>query len=350
MTDDSVKPGRPVRPTIRDVARLANVSIGTVSAVLNNSARPVAADTRAHVLRCIAELNFEPNNAARSLKHQRISSIGFIVPDLGNAFFADVAEGIQGVLDHLDCLLVLCMTWADTQREEYYAQVLRTQRLNGVIYLSGTGLPSPSLMRLAQQGAVVFVDECLPGIDAPFISAQNLLGARAMAQYVLGRGHRRLAVLGGPRGLWTSEQRLAGFREAFAAADIMPDSVPVLSGDYTEASGSRAADTIINLSATERPTAVLCANDLIAIGFIRRCRERGIAVPEHISVTGFDDIPAARLLSPALTTVRQPGNAMGRAAATLLLQRIGALPDAPCPSEFSTELRIRHSVGQGPSA
>lgn len=346
MIDDSSKTVRAARPTIRDVARLAKVSIGTVSAVINNSGRPVAADTRDRVLRCIAELSFEPNNAARSLKHQRISSIGFIVPDLGNAFFSDVAEGIQGVLDKVDCLLVLCMTWSDTQREEYYAQVLRTQRLNGVIYLSGTGLPSPSLISLAKKGSVVFVDECLPGIDVPFISSQNLIGSRTLAQYVLAQGHRRLAIVGGPRGLWTSEQRQAGFREAFAGAGIVPDSVPVFRGDYTEASGRRAADKIIGLPPLERPTAVLCANDLMAIGFIRRARELNIAVPEHISVTGFDDIPEARLLTPELTTVRQPGNAMGRAAATLLLQRIGAIQDAPGQRDFPTELCIRHSVGR----
>ena len=344
--DDSAKSARTVRPTIRDVARLARVSIGTVSAVINNSTRPVAADTREHVLRCIAELNFEPNNAARNLKHQRVSSIGFIVPDLGNAFFADVAEGIQSVLDNVDCLLVLCMTWSDTQREEYYAQVLRTQRLNGVIYLSGTGLPSPSLISLAKKGSVVFVDECLPGIDVPFVSSQNLIGARQLAQYVLKQRHSQLMVVSGPRGLWTSEQRLAGFREAFAGAGIVPDSVPVIRGDYTEQAGRAAADHM--LAMTARPTAVLCANDLMAIGFIRRCRELSVRVPKDVSVTGFDDIPEARLLSPELTTVRQSGREMGRAAALLLLRRIGAMGDGPEQSDFPTELIIRDSVSLRP--
>ncbi|WP_170975399.1 LacI family DNA-binding transcriptional regulator [Martelella alba] len=341
-----MKSSRAGRPTIRDVARLAKVSIGTVSAVINNSGRPVAVETREHVQRCIAELHFEPNSAARSLKRQRVSSIGFIVPDLGNAFFANVAEGIQSALDNVDCLLVLCMTWSDTRREEYYAQVLRTQRLNGVIYLSGTGLPSPSLISLAQQGSVVFVDECLPGIDVPFISAQNLSGARDLAAHVLACGHRRLAVISGPRGLWTNEQRLAGFREAFAGAGIPPDSVPVLRGDYTERGGREAAETILVMA--ERPTAVLCANDLMAIGFIRRCAERHIRVPEDISVTGFDDIPDASRLVPALTTVRQPGREMGRAAAALLLQRIGAQSAGPERSDFATELCIRASVGPRP--
>lgn len=335
-----------VRATIRDVARLAHVSIGTVSAVINNSDRPVAAETRARVLRCVAQLNFEPNSAARSLKHQRVSSIGFIVPDLSNAFFADIAAGIQQVLDGMDCLLVLCMTWSDMQREEYYAKVLRTQRLSGVIYLSGTGLPSPSLLNLAKKGAVVFVDECLPGVDLPFVGSQNLIGARSLAQYVLAQQHHRLTIVSGPRGLWTSEQRQAGFREAFAAADILPDSVPVIRGDYSELSGRHAADEIAALVVEQRPTAVLCANDLMAIGFIRRCQELNIAVPGDISVTGFDDIPEARLLTPELTTVRQPGKAMGQAAARLLLQGIGESLTEPLQQDFVTEVCIRGSVGR----
>src|SRR5262249_60005151 len=155
------------RPTIGDVAGGAGVSMGTVSAVINNRGM-VAADPRRHVLSCIAELGFEPNNAARSLKRGRISSIGFVVPDLRNPFFAAVAEGIQHTAEARGVLLVLCATRAEAAREEYYAHVLRTQRLDGVIYLSGTGLPSPSLLELAHRGAVVFVDERLPGLDIPF--------------------------------------------------------------------------------------------------------------------------------------------------------------------------------------
>lgn len=165
------------RPTIRDVAREAGVSIGTVSAVINQRGL-VAEDTKRHVLRFIAELGFEPNNAARNLKRSRISSIGFVVPDLGNPFFASIAEGIQrGIADN-DILLMLCITWSKTEREEYFASILRTQRLDGVIYLSGTGLPSSSLLELAKVGSVVFVDEVLPGLDVPFVGSNNLAGAR----------------------------------------------------------------------------------------------------------------------------------------------------------------------------
>ena len=344
MVDGVTRSAAIRRPTIRDVAQLAKVSVGTVSAVINNSGRPVAENTRDHVLRCIAELNFEPNSAARGLKHQRLSSVGFIVPDLSNAFFVDIAEGIHSVLDQVDCLLVLCLTGSDTQREEYYAKVLRTQRLNGVIYLSGSGLPSQSLLALAQKGSVVFVDECLPGVDIPFVSSQNLIGARSLAQYILAQNHRKLAIVSGPQGLWTSEQRQAGFREAFVGASIAPDAVPLVRGDYTEASGRQAADYLTSLPKNKRPTAVLCANDLMAIGFIHRCQELNIKVPQEISVSGFDDIPESRLLQPQLTTVRQPGREMGRAAATLLLQHIGARSQPVEQRDFATELCIRQSV------
>ncbi|MBS0967355.1 LacI family DNA-binding transcriptional regulator [Nissabacter archeti] len=332
------------RPTIRDVARRAEVSIGTVSAVINNSGRPVAARTRERVLQAIADLGFEPSNAARSLKSRRISSIGFIVPDLGNAFFADVAEGIQLVLDQSDFLLVLCLTWSDTAREEHYAQVLRTQRLDGVIYLSGTGRPSPSLQALASRGAMVFVDECLPGIEAPFISAQNRQGAAAIARHVLACGHRKLLLLGGPPGLWTSEQRLAGYHDACREQGLDPAHLPLIEGDYTERSGEHAAQQILAQPRVQWPTAVLCANDLMAIGLIRACQQQGIAVPEVLSVTGFDDISAAARISPPLTTVRQPGHEMGAAAAHLLLHRLGYLAEPPVQEAFPATVMLRGSV------
>lgn len=334
------------RPTIRDVARQAEVSIGTVSAVINNSGRPVAARTRERVLQAIAELGFEPNNAARSLKSQRISSIGLVAPDLGNAFFADIAEGIQLVLGQSDFLLVLCLTWSDTAREEYYAQVLRTQRLDGVIYLSGTGQPSPSLQALARRGAVVFVDECLPGISAPFVSAQNRQGAAELARHVLACGHRRLLFISGPRGMWTSEERLSGYHDACRAQGLEPEKMPLLAGDYTEQSGMRLAARILAQPRAEWPTAILCANDLMAIGVIRHCQQQGIAVPGDLSVTGFDDIPAAALVSPPLTTVRQSGHQMGSAAAELLLHRLGCLPQPPMQTDFPATLKLRHSVGK----
>ncbi len=332
------------RPTIRDVARAAKVSVGTVSSVINNSAQ-VAPDTRRRVQSLIAELGYEPNNTARMFRSGRISSIGVIVPDLQNPYFAAVAQGIEKAATKSDVLLVLCLTYAEIEREEYFAQVLRNQRLDGVIYLSGTGLPSRSLQQLAERGNVVFVDERLPGIDLPFVSADNRAGARKLASHVLSAGHRRIAIIGGPPRLWTSEQRLAGYREAIAAAGLDPDAVPVSEGDYSENSGRIAAARLLGQPASIRPTALICANDMMAIGAIHACRDLGLGIPSQVSIAGFDDIPAAELLNPPLSTVGQPGELMGGAAAELLLHRIGVRAIPPERTEFPTIFRPRASVG-----
>jgi LacI family transcriptional regulator len=332
--------------TIKDVASRARVSVGTVSAVLNG-ASTVAVPTRQRVLNSIEELSYRPNSMARSLRHPQALSVGLIVPNLQNPFFSSVAEGVQRTAEANDILLVLCMTWARAEREQYYAQTLQTARLNGVIYLSGSGIPSPNLLSLAKSRQIVFVDESLPGVDIPFVSAQNRIGARELAKHVLSFGHRHVGIIGGPPRLWTSEQRLAGYREALASERLDPDGAPFVSGDYDEASGYELARQLLHGS--DNPvTAILCANDLMAIGALRFCRETGIRVPADVSIVGFDNIPTSGLLDPGLTTVAQPGEEMGRAAAQLLLHQIKGL-DRPPVTEFGTSLCLRNSVAAPPS-
>src|SRR5579863_4198985 len=230
--------------TIKDVAARAHVSVGTVSAVINRN-ESVAEATRERVLKSIEELAYKPNSNARSLRYRRVSAVGLIVPDLRNPFFSSVAEGVQLTAEQHDVLLVLCMTWAKAEREQYYAQTLQTARLDGVIYLSGSGIPSPNLLSLAKSREIVFVDESLPGVDIPFVSAHNRSGARELANHVLSHGHRDIGIIGGPPRLWTSEQRLAGYREALASAGLDPDAAPTVSGDYDEASGYELARQLL---------------------------------------------------------------------------------------------------------
>jgi LacI family transcriptional regulator len=332
--------------TIRDVAARAGVSVGTVSAVINRSPS-VAESTRQRVLNRIQELSYKPNSKARSLRQHGVSAVGLIVPDLQNPFFSSVAEGVQITAEENDVLLVLCITWARAEREQYYAQTLLTARLDGVIYLSGSGIPSHDLLLLSKSRQILFVDERLPGADIPFVSAENRSGARAVAKHVLSMGHRRVAIIGGPPRLWTSEQRLAGYREALAAAGLNPDEAPMIAGDYGEASGYRIARELLQKK-DSGITALLCANDLMAIGAMKLCRDVGLRIPKDISITGFDNIPASSLLDPALTTVAQPGREMGRAAAQLLLHQIKGI-GRPARTEFPTELCVRSSVSAPPA-
>jgi LacI family transcriptional regulator len=333
---------------MKDVAHHAGVSVSTVSYVLNNSG-PVAAERRARVLDAVRVLDYAPNESARSLKRRSASTIGLVVPDLANQFFALIAEGVQRAASKRDVLVVLCAPEATEEPESHHSKLLRSQRLDGVIYLSGTGTSPGALVELGRLGPVVLVDERVPGFDVPAVVADGRRGAREIAQHVLDHGHKRVAVIGGPTALWTSEQRLAGYREAFAAAGLDPDAIPVLVGDYRQESGEQLAAQALAGPAATRPTALLCANDLMAIGALEYCKSAGIRVPEEVSIVGFDDLPFSALLTPRLTTVRQPARDMGYRAATLLFDLL-ANEAAGQPQElFPATVQIRDSVAPAAS-
>jgi len=343
MHDGRESRGTPRRPTMKDVARHAGVSVSTVSYVLNNSG-PVATSRRARVLDAVRVLNYTPNESARSLKRRSTSTIGLVVPDLANQFFALVTEGVERAAAERDVLVVLCAPEATEQPVSHHAKLLRSQRLDGVVYLSGTGTSPSLILELARSGPVVLVDERISGFELPAVVSDGRRGAREVAAYVLDQGHTRLAIIGGPQVLWTAEQRLAGYREAVAAAGLDPDAVPVLVGDYRQQSGAELAQRALTGPRERRPTALLCANDLMAIGALEHCKAAGVRVPEELSIVGFDDVPIAALLTPALTTVRQPARDMGYRAASLLFELLAdGLDDQPI-EPFPATLQIRASV------
>lgn len=328
---------------MKDVARHARVSVSTVSYVLNNSG-PVATSRRARVLDAVRVLNYTPNESARSLKRRSTSTIGLVVPDLANQFFALVTEGVERAASERDVLVVLCAPEATERPVSHHAMLLRSQRLDGVVYLSGTGTSPSLILELARSGPVVLVDERISGFELPAVVSDGRRGAREVAAHVLEQGHQRLAIIGGPDVLWTAEQRLAGYREAIAAAGLDPDAVPVLVGDYRQQSGRELAERALAEPADRRPTALLCANDLMAIGALEFCRSAGILVPEDVSLAGFDDVPMAALLTPALTTVRQPARDMGYRAASLLFELLGGGLNGATVEPFPATLQIRASV------
>ena len=342
-TNDGLMGVRARRPTMKDVAQHAGVSVSTVSYVLNHSG-PVGASRRARVLDAVRLLNYTPNESARSLKRRSTMTIGLVVPDLANQFFALVTEGVERAASERDILVVLCAPEATEQPASHHANLLRSQRLDGVVYLAGTGTSPKLILELARSGPVVLVDERISGFELPAVVSDGRRGAREVAGYVLSQGHRRLAIIGGPEALWTAEQRLAGYREALAAAGLDPDTVPVLTGDYRQVSGLRLAELALAGEPASRPTALLCANDLMAIGALEYCRGAGIDVPREVSIVGFDDVPMAALLTPRLTTVRQPARDMGYRAATVLFELLAGGSDAQMAEPFPATLQVRDSV------
>lgn len=334
---------------MKDVARHAGVSVSTVSYVLNDSG-PVAPERRARVLDAVRVLDYTPNESARSLKRRSASTIGLVIPDLANQYFALIAEGVEKAAAERDVLVVLCAPEATGQPESHHAKLLRSQRVDGVIYLSGSDASPASLLELDRLGAVVLVDERISGFDLPAVTSDNRKGAREIAAHVVEQGHERLAIIGGPTALWTAEQRLAGYREAIAAGGRDPDAVPVYVGDYRMDSGRELAERALSKPAAERPTALLCANDLMAIGALEYCKSAGLRVPQDISIVGFDDLPVAALLTPRLTTVRQPAREMGYRAAELLFKLLAGNGDSAEDGTFPTEVELRESVGPPPVA
>jgi LacI family transcriptional regulator len=325
---------------MKDVAQHAGVSVSTVSYVLNESG-PVAPARRERVMDAVRVLNYTPNSSARSLKRQSASAIGLVVPDLSNQYFALLTEGVARAAADADVSVVLCAPEV-TGEESLNAKLLRSQRLDGIIYLSSATISPTKLIDLTQLGWVVLVDERMPGFDLPAVVSDNRRGARDIARYVLEQGHRDVAVLAGPNELWTAQQRLAGYREALAGAGLDPDAVPTVVGDYHESRGYHLAEQL--LAGPNPPTALLCANDLMAVGVLEYARTHGLSAPQDISVVGFDDVPFASLLTPRLTTVRQPAAEMGRAAADILFALIRDDGEEVVVPQFDVELKIRDSV------
>ncbi len=329
---------------MKDVAQLAKVSVSTVSYVLNATG-PVGADRRARVLDAVRALNYIPNESARSLKRQSASTIGLIIPDLSNQFFSLLAQGVTHAAAARGVLVVLCNSESSEEAESGNARLLRSQRVDGVIYLTAFHESPSALRELQSLGPVVLVDERVPGADLPAVVADGRRGAREVATHVVRLGHVRFACIGGPTALWTAEQRLAGYREALALGGLDPDAMEVHVGDYRMGSGYELAQKALGGSRAARPTALLCANDMMAIGALEYCRTAGLRVPGDVSIVGFDDVPMAPLLSPRLTTVRQPAHEMGMGAAELLIDLIqGHQPDVPKP--HPVEVKVRESTGK----
>ena len=330
------------RPTMKDVAEQAQVSVSTVSYVLNNSGQ-VSEVRRARVLNAVRALDYIPNESARNLKRQSASTIGLVVPDLVNQFFSLLARGVVRAAARHDVLVVLCSAENTEEAEFGNARLLRSQRVDGVIYESGFHESPRSLIELQSLGPVVLVDERFPGLDLPVVVADGRRGAREVAAHLVELGHKRFACIAGPTTHWTSEQRLSGYREGLAMGGIDPDDMRILEGDYQMDSGYRLAQVFLDAAESQRPTALLCANDLMAIGALEYCRTNAVNVPGDVSIVGFDDIPTAQLLTPRLTTVRQPAYEMGMSAAELLIGMTQGEGNLDLLEPHPVELVVRES-------
>jgi LacI family transcriptional regulator len=331
--------------TIRDVAKHAGVSAGTVSNVLNRPSY-VNDSTRARVLEAMEELDFVPRQHARQYRPGRVKTIGVTLANLAHPFFVDVALGAEAYARERDVAVVFCNSSYDPQREEYNLDVLVQQRVQGVV-MTPVDESNPRLESMLKRGVpVVFVDDVTS--DRPWCSlvTDNRAGGAMAGRHLAGLGHTRLVFVDDPSSSRQVAERLAGFREG--VAEIAPTAtVDVLGvGDFSTASGIAAGDVVGAMPASERPTAALCANDLIALGFLQSLTLQGIRVPEDVAVVGFDDLDAAAASAIPLSSVRQPRYELGGRAMKLVLDEIEQGPEHVHEHQvLMPELIIRKSSG-----
>ncbi len=335
----SSRGSKSARATITQVAERAQVSIATVSRVLNNVPHQVSTATRRRVLRAIRELEFRPNALARSLHQRRTHTIGLIIPDISNAYYAEIARGIEEALSGQQYTLIACNTDRQVDRISSYLATLCEKQVDGII-LGGGGTLNGRHMAAFQGCGVRTVLIGRYGVDLPAIRVDNVKGAWEAAQHVLTLGHRRIAILAGPNSSTTTADRLTGYRQACAEAGVRIPREWCLYGDLRPEFGREAADRL--MAGKSRPTAILAINDQMAIGAMRAVHRLGLRVPEEVSVVGFDDIALASFVTPALTTMALPLHHMGVAAGEMILR---ALTGEPEPREvwFKPQLVVRES-------
>lgn len=324
---------------MRQVARQAGVSIATVSRVFNGG--PVGADTRERIERVAREMRYVPNRAAQSLNTAQTHTIGVILPNLYGAFFSELLRQLDVAARESQYHLLVSGSYAGLDE---LAASLRAMsgRVDALVVMSPIVDVDVIDANLPPSVPTILLGETTASSSHGAFGVDNVAGARAMTEHLIGLGHRRIAHLRGATGNRDAADRLEGWRTAMLAAGLPTDEL-VLSGDFTEASGHRAAQALVEAGAL--PDALFASNDAMAIGAMSAFQDAGLAIPDDIAVAGFDDVPLARYLQPALTSVRVPLEALTRQAVEHLLASVGG---ETLPTEaitFPTDLVVRASCG-----
>ncbi|MBV7523381.1 MULTISPECIES: LacI family DNA-binding transcriptional regulator [Pseudomonas] len=304
--------------TIKDVAALAGISYTTVSHVVNKT-RPVSEEVRIKVEAAIQTLDYVPSAVARSLKAKTTATIGLLVPNSLNPYFAELARGIEDYCERNGYCVILCNSDDNPDKQRSYLRVLLEKRIDGLIVASAGGDSGLAQGLKGVRTPMVIVDRGLDGVDADLVRIDHEYGAYLATRHLLELGHRDIATISGPQSTSVAQMRLAGYRRALKEAGVEVSPGRMLESDFTSTGGYSAAAFLLE---SNPPTAVFAANDMIGIGVLRAAAERNIRVPSELSVIGFDDIQMSRYVYPSLTTVGQSILQLGEMAAEVLLRRI----------------------------
>jgi LacI family transcriptional regulator, galactose operon repressor len=346
----------PRSPTSRDVARLADVSRTTVSYVLNNSESGIAISeaTRQRVLDAARDLGYHPNAAARSLRRQKAGVVGLVTYDTSdrmgaNAFMWLVMDGVMSELGPAGVKLIV--EAADASRPDPCVSLVRGGHVDGLI-VTGSKPVDTELRAMHAEGTPVVLWGRLAGSDLPFVDIDNVAAARVAVEHLLDLGHTRVGCITNAPPLTdtAAADRLLGYRAALEARRIAFDDALVRQGNFDERSGLEAMSSL--LAGADRPTAVFVASDEVALGAMKAARMAGVSIPGELAIVGFDDLPIAQYVEPALTTVRVPAREIGAVAARALLDAVSNSNGSgrrKLSAVLATELVVRDSSGPPPA-
>ncbi|RMI14704.1 MAG: LacI family transcriptional regulator [Calditrichaeota bacterium] len=331
-------------PNLKDVARLAGVSIATVSRVLNG-AKNVNPETRLKVEQAVQQLNFQPNRVARRLRAKRVQSnlIGVLIPDIQNPFYVEVVHGIDLATTEMSYAFLMSNFSQSEEKERFYLDIMLSESVDGLI-VAPAHEEDAKVKAIVKSGLpVVCIDRVLRGVNVDAVVVNNRQGAYDAIQYLVQLGHRRIAFICGPLKIPTYRERLNGYREALEENGIAYDEALVRFCDSTLEAGKRIARELLELSPP--PTALFTGNNLLTLGALEVLHRQNMRIPRDISILGFDDMYWSISLNPPLTAVSQPGFEIGRRAAEMLFQRINEPGRPTAQIVLNTRLMVRSSCG-----
>ncbi len=329
--------------TIRDVAKRAGVSPITVSRVINNFDY-VSEENRRRVHAAIAELGYVPNTVARSLRSKRTNTLALVLTDVSNPFFTTVARGVEDTASKAGYTVILCNTDESEAEQQKYLDVLIQKQVDGILLVPATS--GPDSVRFIQKYStpLVILDRRVVGAEADIVRADSEGGAYALVKMLIELGHRRIAMMSGPHGVSTAEDRVAGYRRALAEAGIRVEAKRITYGPFSRKTGYEMTHRAMGIQ--PRPTALFAGHNFMAIGAMQALREMEMRVPEDVAVVCFDDLPLDFLTVPFFTMAAQPAYEMGKKATELLLARLADEgPHEPQEIVLPTEIVVRRSSG-----
>ena len=329
--------------TIIEVAKRAGVSPTTVSHVINNT-RFVSEDTRLRVMDAISELDYRQNILARALRRGETHTLGLILPDSANPFFAEVGRSIEEAAYEKNYNIILCNSEWNKEKEERYVKVLSEKQVDGVIFMA-TGDEPRSLSRLLEQDIpIVVVDRELEDLEMDSVLTNNRDGGYAATRHLIDYGHQRIGCISGPSHITPSAQRVTGYQQALLDAGLTIEEELVVQGDFRPQTGYEAAHHLLTLN--DPPSAIFVCNDMMAIGVLSLATSLGMRIPEDFSVVGFDNIELSTYTVPPLTTYSQSKELMGYNAIKMLLERIHHRSQPARRVIVPGELVVRQSSGR----